>query len=79
MLLKDKIALITGSSRGIGAATAKLFAKQGAIVAINYNKSEDAARCILESIKSKGGKAIAVKADVTDFIQVERMVNIKGI
>jgi 3-oxoacyl-[acyl-carrier protein] reductase len=76
MLLKNRIALITGSSRGIGASTAKLFAEQGASVAVNYNKSENAAKAVLDEIKSKGGNAIAVKADVTDFRQVEKMVNI---
>ena len=74
MLLENRIALITGSSRGIGASTAKLFAEQGAAVAVNYNKSRDAALCVVEEIKSKGGNAIAVKADVTDFEQVEKMV-----
>ncbi len=74
MLLENRIALITGSSRGIGASTAKLFAEQGAAVAVNYNKSRDAALCIAEEIKSKGGKAIAVKADVTDFDQVKKMI-----
>jgi 3-oxoacyl-[acyl-carrier protein] reductase len=59
MLLNNRIALVTGSSRGIGAAIAKLFAEEGASVAVNYNKSEDAARSVINEIKSKGGKAIA--------------------
>ncbi len=71
--LKNRIALITGSSRGIGASTAKLFAQHGASVAVNYNKSEDAANRVVEEIVSKGGKAIAVKADVTDFNEVKNM------
>lgn len=75
MLLKNKIALITGSSRGIGAATAKLFAENGAAVAVNYSNSIDAANYVVKEIESKGGKAIAVKADVTDFDQVKSMVN----
>lgn len=73
MLLKNRVALITGSSRGIGAATARLFAEQGASVAVNYFHSEDAAKKVVDDIKSEGGKAIAVKADVTDFAQVEDM------
>ncbi len=76
MLLKNRVALITGSSRGIGAATAKLFAEQGASVAVNYFHSEDAAKSVVDEINSKGGNAIAVKADVTDFAQVEKMINI---
>ena len=75
MLLKNRIALITGSSRGIGASTAKLFAQHGASVAVNYNKSEDAAIRVVEEIVSKGGKAIAIKADVTDFNEVKNMVD----
>ena len=75
MLLEDRIALITGSSRGIGASTAKLFAEEGARVAVNYNKSEDAAQRVVDEIKSKGGTAIAVQADVTDFQQVDQMIN----
>lgn len=74
MLLKNRIALITGSSRGIGAATAKLFAQEGALVAVNYNRSEDAAKAVVNEIISKGGKALAVKADVTEFDQVEKMI-----
>lgn len=76
MLLKNRTALITGSSRGIGAATAKLFAEQGANVTINYNNSKDAAKKLVNEIKSGGGNAIAVKADVTDFAEVENLVNI---
>ncbi len=74
MLLKDKIALITGSSRGIGAATARLFAKHGAGVVINYVKNEDTARHVLEDIEEEGGKAILIQADVTNQEQVEQMV-----
>ena len=47
MLLKNRIALVTGSSRGIGAATAKLFAHEGALVAVNYNHSEEAAKTVV--------------------------------
>lgn len=74
MLLKNRIALITGSSRGIGAATAKLFAEHGAAVAINYSKSANAAKQVVKEIETKGGKALAVKANVTDFEQVKAMI-----
>lgn len=74
MLLKDKTAIITGGSRGIGAATAKLFARHGARVGVNYNRSDKAARRVVEEIRNSGGEALAVRADVTDRKQVERMV-----
>ncbi len=76
MLLQNRTALITGSSRGIGAAIAKLFAKNGANVAINYNNSKEAGENLASEISAEGGNAIAVKADVTDFKQVENMINI---
>ncbi|MGE5621082.1 MAG: SDR family NAD(P)-dependent oxidoreductase [archaeon] len=74
-MLKNRVALITGSSRGIGAATAKLFAEQGASVAVNYANNKAAADAVVEEIKSKGGKAIAVQADVTNCEQVKNMIN----
>ncbi|GHO42134.1 SDR family NAD(P)-dependent oxidoreductase [Ktedonospora formicarum] len=73
-LLQGKVALITGASRGIGAATAKLFAKHGAIVGINYHTSAAQAGKIVESICAEGGHAIAFRANVNDAEQVEAMV-----
>ena len=60
----DKIALITGGSRGIGAATALLAARQGWAVAINYQSHAGAAEALVERIRADGGTAIAVQADV---------------
>lgn len=74
-LLSGKTALITGSSRGIGAATAKLFAEQGAAVAINYANSEQAANEVVQEIIAAGGKAVAIKADVSDPQQIKEMVS----
>jgi 3-oxoacyl-[acyl-carrier protein] reductase len=64
--LEGKIALITGGSRGIGAAIAKRLAADGANVAITYTKGADAAASVVKEIESAGGKAIAIQADATD-------------
>lgn len=69
----NKILLITGASRGIGAATARLAAESGYSVCINYNKSEDDALALLASIQSYGHKAIAVQADIADESEVDRL------
>ncbi|MFT2092454.1 SDR family oxidoreductase [Paraglaciecola sp. 2405UD69-4] len=61
----QKVAVITGASRGIGAVTAKLFAKQGYAVCINYKSNKDAAEEVARAITSDGGKCIIVQADVS--------------
>ncbi len=73
-MLSGKTALITGASRGIGAATAKLFGDHGAAVAVNYANSESAANGVVQEIVNAGGKAFAVKADVSDPAQIEKMI-----
>ncbi len=75
MKLKDKIALVTGSSRGVGRAVALGFAKQGANVVVNYTSNENAANEVVETIQSMGSKAIAVKADVAQKAEAENLVN----
>jgi len=64
--LEGKIALITGGSRGIGAAIAKRLASDGAKVAVTYSKGADAAAAVVKEIERDGGKAIAIQADATD-------------
>lgn len=67
------VALITGGSRGIGAATALRAAAQGFAVAVNYAKDADAARDLVRKIEAAGGRAIALQADVSDEDQVCQM------
>src|SRR5712671_1886030 len=64
--LTDKAALVTGGSRGFGAAIAKRLAADGAKVAITYTKGADAAASVVKAIESAGGKAIAIQADAAD-------------
>src|SRR6185437_6748469 len=72
--LEGKIALITGGSRGIGAAIAKRLAADGANVAITYTKGADAAASVVKEIERGGRKAIAIQADATDAGAVEAAV-----
>ncbi len=64
--LTNKVALVTGGSRGIGAGIAKRLAADGASVAITYTKGADAATAVVKAIEGAGGKAIAIQADATD-------------
>lgn len=75
MRLKNKVSIITGSSRGIGRAIALAFAKEGADGVINYLQSEGKAKDVLRQILGMGRRAIAVKADVSKEAEVEEMVS----
>ena len=74
-MLKEKVALITGGGKGIGAAIAKEMAAQGAIVIINYSHSKEAAEELKEEIRAKGGQADVYGCDVANFDQVKTMIS----
>lgn len=69
-----RVALVTGGSRGIGAATSKLLASRGASVAVNYKTNADDAEDVVAAICSAGGKAASVQGDVCDSASVEHLV-----
>ena len=71
--LDGDVAVVTGSSRGMGRATAERLAADGASVVVNYVSSEDAAQGVVEGIEADGGEAIAVQADVSEASDVERL------
>ena len=74
-MLTGKIALVTGASRGIGAAVAKKLAENGAFVYVNYNGSQARADEVVTAIKEAGGDAEAVKCDVADFNACKEMID----
>src|SRR5258708_12355311 len=72
--LVNKVALVTGGARGIGAAIAKRLAAEGANVAITYAKDAGAASAVVKAIELDGGKAIAIRADAADVEAVKSAV-----
>lgn len=69
----QKVLLITGASRGIGAATARLAARRGWAVAVNYHRQRDAAQAVVDAIRAEGGRAVALAGDVANEADVLRL------
>src|SRR5260370_15515656 len=74
MAWRDQVALVTGGARGIGAATARLLAKRGAAVCVNYAQNAEAAKSLVAEIIAAGGRAVAARADVADVTAVEEIL-----
>lgn len=75
MLLENKVVLVTGGARGIGASTSRVLARHGATVAVNYANSKDSAEAVARQIADGGGQATPFQADVRDADAVQRMVD----
>jgi 3-oxoacyl-[acyl-carrier protein] reductase len=73
--LSGKVAIVTGASSGIGRAIAERIADEGAIVVVNYSKSSEKAQQVVVGIQAKGGKALAVQADMSRAADARRLVN----
>lgn len=73
--LKDRVAIVTGGARGIGRAISVAMAEEGAQVIVNFFKSEEEAGDLIEQIRDNDGRALAIKADVTQADEVEAMVD----
>jgi 3-oxoacyl-[acyl-carrier protein] reductase len=71
--LNDKVAVVTGASKGIGAGIAKALAAEGAAVVVNYSSSKEGADRVVSEIKAKGGKAVAVQGDVSKQADIVRL------
>ena len=71
--LSNKVAIVTGASKGIGAAAAKHLAAEGASVIVNYSSSQDAANQVVAEIVRAGGKAIAIQANMSQSTDIERL------
>ncbi len=74
MRLKNKVAIVTGASRGIGKATALLFAREGAKVVVNYFSAEEDAFLVVDEARKLGSEAIAIKCDVSKEKEVREMI-----
>lgn len=73
--LKDKVAIVTGASKGIGASIAKHLAKEGAKVVVNYSSSKEGAEKTVSEIKKEGGNAVAIQANVAKHDDIKKLFN----
>ncbi len=73
VILTDKVAIVTGASRGLGAQIAQQMAAAGASICVNYLNSKEAAEKVVADIKAAGGQAFAYQGDVTDLSQMQAM------
>lgn len=76
MKLKDKVAIVTGGSKGIGAGIAKALGAAGATVVVNYASGESDAQQVVSEIQSKGGKAVAIQADMSKSADVKNLFDL---
>ncbi|MDQ2921334.1 MAG: 3-oxoacyl-ACP reductase FabG, partial [Acidobacteriota bacterium] len=75
LLLRDKVAVVTGGSRGIGSAVVEILASLGADVVVNYLKDAVAAEQVAEAVRGKGSRALSFQADVANPIEAERLID----
>ena len=72
--LTEKVAIVTGASAGIGRGIAERLAQEGATIVVNYGKSADKAKAVVTGIESKGGKAVAMQADMSKLADARRLI-----
>ncbi|ATD54860.1 3-oxoacyl-[acyl-carrier-protein] reductase [Clostridium chauvoei] len=75
-MLKNKCAVVTGATRGIGRAIAKKYAKLGANIVINYRNSDEEAKKLEEELRELGVEVLVVKADISDFEEAQNLINL---
>lgn len=74
-MLKNKCAVVTGATRGIGRAIAKKYASLGANIVINYRNSDSEAKILEEELKGLGVEVLVIKADISNFNEAQNLIN----